>query len=134
MAQEGQQEGQQGLGRALVVPAHAPDHVAPCHAAQNGTRTKEMVTEPLAEGARALSCCGWMIQPKRGPILVQAWVEMFKHVRGGTRGSRQMKKSLPKAALTQVSSPQQQGRAGWGGSQEKGTSQEETCLTPLPKL
>lgn len=61
MAQEGQQEGQQGLGRALVVPAHAPDHVAPSHAALAAKIETEqkMVTEPLADGTQALSCFGW---------------------------------------------------------------------------
>lgn len=72
-------------------------------------------------GTQALSCFGGG-QNKRGPVVVQAWVEMFKHVRGGTHGSKQMKKSLSKPAITQVSPPQQQGRAGWGAARKRDKS------------
>lgn len=40
--------------------------------------------------------------------------------RDSTLGSRQMKKSLSKPAISQVSPPQQQGRAGWGAARRKG--------------
>lgn len=61
-------------------------------------------------GDTALSCFGGG-QNKRGPFLVQAWVEMFKHVRGGTCGSRQDEKVPFKTCHYPA---QQQGRAGWG--------------------
>lgn len=84
VAQEGQQEGQQGLGRAVVVPAHAPDHVAPRHAAPAArieTQRKRWLQSHWQRGHRLCPALAGG-QNKRGPVLVQAWVEMFKHVRG----------------------------------------------------
>lgn len=91
-----------------------------------------MVTEPLAEGTRALSCFGWGTEqngPRFGAGLgrdVQTcqgrhpWLQADEKVPF---------KTCPHPGLLSTAA----GHAWLGGNQEKGTSQEQMCPTPLPQ-
>lgn len=136
--------GTRGGGQPTL--AHVPDYVARHHAAPAAKierhRTKEMVTEPLAEETRGSASAFAVKNVKGGTKAAQFWCSpggRWSNASGEARGRRRprfpRRLDFLKPAVPRFS-PLHQGQAagpGGGAARKKGTSRMATRPTPLPE-